>query len=59
MDFMVYSSHCFGSLIRPLVGFPMFTSFIIYFRINFDIVVANYTDDGSLELGSEMSGLVL
>ena len=32
---------------------------IIYFRINFDIVVVNYTDDGFLELGSETSGLVL
>jgi len=33
--------------------------FIIYFRINFDIVVVNYTDDGFLELGSETSGFVL
>ena len=32
---------------------------IIYFRINFDVVVANYTGDESLELGSEISGLVL
>ena len=37
----------------------MLMLFIIYFRIHFDIVVVNYTDDGSLELGSEMSGLVL
>ena len=36
----------------------MFIVFIIYFRINFDSMVAYYTDDGSLELGSEMSGLV-
>ena len=37
----------------------MFILFIIYFRISFDIMVANYTDDGSLELRSEASGLVL
>ena len=38
----------------------MFTSFIIYFRIkNFDIEVANYTEDGSLNLRSETPGLVL
>ena len=37
----------------------MFILFIVYFRINFDILVANYTDDGSLELGSESSGLLL
>ena len=28
-----------------------------HFPINFDFVVVYYTDDGSLELGSEMSGL--
>ena len=33
--------------------------FIIYFPINLDIVVVNYTDDGSLELESETSELVL
>ena len=33
----------------------MFILFIIYCRINFNIVVANYTDDGSMELGSEAS----
>ena len=62
MDFIVYPSRRFGSLIYPLVGFPRFPMlilFIIYFRINFDIVVVNYTNDRSLELGSEMSGLVL
>ena len=37
----------------------MFVLFIIYFRINLDILVANYTDDGSLEIGSETSGLAL
>ena len=37
----------------------MFILFIIYFRNNFDIVVAIYTDDGFLELGSETFGLVL
>ena len=37
----------------------MLMLFTIYFRINSDIVVVNYTDDGSLELGSETSGRVL
>ena len=36
----------------------MFMLFIVCFRINFDFVVVYYTDDGSLELGSEMSGFV-
>ena len=36
----------------------MFISVIIYFRINFDFVLVYYTDDGSLELASETSGLV-
>ena len=35
----------------------MFILFVIYFRINFDIVVANCTDDRSLELGSERLNL--
>ena len=35
----------------------MFVLFIIYFRINFDFVLVYYTDDGSLELGFETSGL--
>ena len=33
--------------------------FIIYFPINFDFVLIHYTDDGSLELGPETSGLVM
>ena len=37
----------------------MFFLFIIYFRLNFDIVVANYTDDGSLELGSERPSIII
>ena len=37
--------------------FPMFILFVIYFRINVDIVVANYTDDGSVELGSKRLNL--
>ena len=37
----------------------MLILFIIYFLINFDFVLVYYTDDGSLELGSETSGLVL
>ena len=36
----------------------MLISVIIYFRINFDFVLVYYTDDGSLELGSETSGLL-
>ena len=36
----------------------MFILFTIYFRINFDFVLIYYTDGGSLELGSEMFGLV-
>ena len=42
-----------------VLGFvTMFILFTIYFRINFDFVVVYYTDDGSLELGSETFGLV-
>ena len=37
----------------------MFILFISYFSISFNIVVANYADDGSLELGSDTSGLIL
>ena len=37
----------------------MFILFTIYFRINIDFVLVYYTDDGSLELGSETSALVL
>ena len=37
----------------------MFILFIIYFPLNLDSVVVNCTDDGSLELGSKTSGLVL
>ena len=33
----------------------MFILFIIYFRINFDFVLVYYSEDGSLELGSETS----
>ena len=33
--------------------------FAIYFPINFEFVLLYYTDDGSLELGSETSGLVM
>ena len=36
----------------------MFILLIMYFHINFDFVVVYYTDDGSLELVSETSGLV-
>ena len=31
----------------------MFILFIIYYHINFDLVLICYTDDGSLELGSK------
>ena len=34
----------------------MFILYIIYFCINFDIVVVSQTDDGSLELRPETSG---
>ena len=37
----------------------MFILFISYFCISFDIVVANYTDDGSLELGTETSKFLM
>ena len=37
----------------------MFVLLISYFGINFDIMFVNYTDDGSMDLGSETSGLVL
>ena len=37
----------------------MFVLLTIYFRINFDFVLVYYTDDGSLELGSKMSGIFL
>ena len=33
--------------------------FCISFRINFNIVVVNYTDDGSLELGSVWTCLII
>ena len=36
----------------------MFSLFFIYFSINSDFVRIYYTDDGSLELGSETSGFV-
>ena len=36
----------------------MYILFTIYCRINFDFVLIYYTDDGSLEFGSETSGLV-
>ena len=36
----------------------MFILFTIYCRINFDFVVVYSIDDGSLEFGSETSGLV-
>ena len=39
--------------------FPKFILFIIYFHLTFDIEVVNYIDDGSLDLGSETSGLVV
>ena len=57
----MYPSHSFISLILPLVGFPSFPMsilFIIHFPINFDFVVVYYPDDGPLELGPEMYGLV-
>ena len=31
----------------------------IYFPIKFECVLIHYTDDGSLYLGSKMSGLVM
>ena len=37
----------------------MFILFTIYFPINFEFVLIYYTDDGSLELGSETSGFVM
>ena len=37
----------------------MFVLFIIYCRINFDLLLICYTDDESLELGSERSGFVM
>ena len=36
----------------------MFILLTIYFHTNFDFVVVYYTDDGSLELVSETSGLM-
>ena len=33
--------------------------FTIYFPIKFEFVLIYYIDDGSLELGSETSGLVM
>ena len=36
----------------------MFILFTIYFPIKFDFVLVYYTDNGSLELGYETSGLV-
>ena len=36
----------------------MFILFFIYFPLNFDFVLLYYTDDGSLELGSETSGFI-
>ena len=37
----------------------MFMLFIIYFHLNCDIMVVNFTDDSSVELVSKMSGLIL
>ena len=36
----------------------MFIFFTIYFPINFGFVFVYYTDDASMELGSQTSGLV-
>ena len=35
----------------------MFILFTIYFHKNFNVVIVYCTDDGSLELRSDMSGL--
>ena len=53
-----FSSYDISNYIISRITSHVNILFTIYFRINFNFVLVYYTDDGSLELGFETSGLV-